>query len=80
MITRCFGDFVAVNHLTFSIAEGELVGFLGANGAGKTTTLRMILDILRPTSGTIEVLGDPPDARRPPKSVSCPRSAGSIAA
>ncbi len=59
-VTRCFGDFVAVDHLTFSIAEGEVVGFLGANGAGKTTTLRMILDILRPTSGAIEVLGGPP--------------------
>src|SRR5579863_4441865 len=59
-VTRRFGDFVAVNNLTFSIDEGQVVGFLGANGAGKTTTLRMILDILRPTSGTIEVLGGPP--------------------
>lgn len=66
-VTRCFGDFVAVNHLTFSIAEGELVGFLGANGAGKTTTLRMILDILRPTSGTIEVLGGPPGRAKAPE-------------
>jgi ABC-2 type transport system ATP-binding protein len=59
-VTRSFGDFVAVDNLTFSIDEGQVVGFLGANGAGKTTTLRMILDILRPTSGTIEVLGGPP--------------------
>jgi ABC-2 type transport system ATP-binding protein len=59
-VTRCFGDCVAVNNLSFSIDEGEVVGFLGANGAGKTTTLRMILDILRPTSGTIDVLGGPP--------------------
>jgi ABC-2 type transport system ATP-binding protein len=59
-VTRLFGDFIAVDHLTFSIDEGQVVGFLGANGAGKTTTLRMILDILRPTSGTIEVLGGPP--------------------
>lgn len=66
-VTRCFGDFLAVNHLTFSIAEGELVGFLGANGAGKTTTLRMILDILRPTSGTIEVLGGPPGRAKAPE-------------
>jgi ABC-2 type transport system ATP-binding protein len=66
-VTRCFGDFVAVDHLTFSIAEGELVGFLGANGAGKTTTLRMILDILRPTSGTIEVLGGPPGRAKAPE-------------
>ena len=59
-VTRCFGDVVAVNNLSFSIDDGQVVGFLGANGAGKTTTLRMILDILRPTSGTIEVLGGPP--------------------
>ena len=66
-VTRRFGDFVAVEHLTFSIAEGELVGFLGANGAGKTTTLRMILDILRPTSGAIEVLGGPPGRSKAPE-------------
>src|ERR1700722_10353518 len=59
-VTKQFGDFVAVSGLSFSIDEGEVVGFLGANGAGKTTTLRMILDILRPTSGTIQVLGGPP--------------------
>src|SRR6202521_2721552 len=59
-VTRRFGDFVAVKDLSFSIDEGQVVGFLGANGAGKTTTLRMILDILRPTSGTIQVLGGPP--------------------
>jgi ABC-2 type transport system ATP-binding protein len=59
-VTRRFGDFVAVNDLSFTIGEGQVVGFLGANGAGKTTTLRMILDILRPTSGTIDVLGGPP--------------------
>ena len=59
-VTRRFGDFVAVSDLSFSIDSGHVVGFLGANGAGKTTTLRLILDILRPSSGTIEVLGGPP--------------------
>ncbi len=59
-VTRSFGDFVAVDNLSFSIDEGQVVGFLGANGAGKTTTLRMILDIVRPSSGRIEVLGAPP--------------------
>lgn len=59
-VTRRFGDFVAVDNLSFSADDGQVVGFLGANGAGKTTTLRMILDILRPTSGAIEVLGGPP--------------------
>ena len=59
-VTRRFGDAVAVRDLSFSLDAGQIVGFLGANGAGKTTTLRMILDILRPTSGRIEVLGGPP--------------------
>jgi len=59
-VTKRFGDFVAVDNLSFSIGDGQVVGFLGANGAGKTTTLRMILDILRPTSGAIEVFGGPP--------------------
>jgi ABC-2 type transport system ATP-binding protein len=59
-VTRRFGDSVAVRNLSFSIDSGDVVGFLGANGAGKTTTLRMILDILRPSSGTIEVLGGAP--------------------
>jgi ABC-2 type transport system ATP-binding protein len=59
-VTRCFGDFAAVRDLSFSIDGGHIIGFLGANGAGKTTTLRMILDILRPSSGAIEVLGGPP--------------------
>ena len=59
-VTRRFGDFVAVKDLSFSMEQGKVVGFLGADGAGKTTTLRTILDILRPTSGRIEVLGGPP--------------------
>jgi ABC-type glutathione transport system ATPase component len=63
-VTRRFGDFVAVRDLSFSIDSGHVVGFLGPNGAGKTTTLRMILDILRPSSGTIEVLGGPPGRQK----------------
>src|SRR5579862_5125083 len=59
-VTRRFGDVVAVKDLSFSLDAGQVVGFLGANGAGKTTTLRMVLDILRPTSGAIAVLGGPP--------------------
>ena len=59
-VTKRFGHFVAVDNLGFTVDDGQIVGFLGANGAGKTTTLRMILAILRPTSGTIEVLGGPP--------------------
>jgi ABC-2 type transport system ATP-binding protein len=59
-VTRRFGDVTAVKDLSFAIESGQVVGFLGANGAGKTTTLRMMLGILRPSSGIIEVLGGPP--------------------
>ena len=55
-----FGEFTAVQDLSFDVPEGGVFGFLGANGAGKTTSLRMALDILRPTTGRIEVLGQPP--------------------
>lgn len=50
-------DFTAVNNISFSINAGEVVGILGPNGAGKTTTIHMLLDILTPTSGTIEYFG-----------------------
>ncbi len=56
-VTRTFGPIVAVDHLTLSVQPGEVVGFIGPNGAGKTTTIRMILDYVRPTTGTIRVLG-----------------------
>ncbi len=59
MVKR-FGDFTAVNDLSFSVPEGGIFGFLGGNGAGKTTSLRMALDIIRPTSGRIEILGKAP--------------------
>jgi ABC-2 type transport system ATP-binding protein len=62
-VTKRFDAFTAVDELSFEVPEGGIFGFLGANGAGKTTTLRMALDILRPTSGTIEVLGRPPGRR-----------------
>jgi ABC-2 type transport system ATP-binding protein len=59
-VTKRFGDFTAVDGLTFAVPEGSVFGFLGGNGAGKTTSLRMALDLLRPSSGWIEVLGRPP--------------------
>lgn len=59
-VTKRFGDVTAVNDLSFSVREGEVFGFLGGNGAGKTTSLRMVLDIIRPTSGSISVLGRSP--------------------
>lgn len=51
-LTCRFGDFTAVDDVSFQVAGGEVVGLLGANGAGKTTTIRMLLGLLRPTSGT----------------------------
>jgi ABC-2 type transport system ATP-binding protein len=59
-VTKRFGDFTAVDGLSFAVPEGGVFGFLGGNGAGKTTSLRMTLDIIRPTSGRIEVMGGPP--------------------
>lgn len=56
-INKSYGDFKAVNNLNLTIPEGSICGFLGPNGAGKTTTLRMILDIIKPTDGTINILG-----------------------
>src|SRR5512147_556933 len=56
-LTRRFGDFVAVDRLTFDVRQGEIFGFLGANGAGKSTTIRMLCGLLKPTSGTALVGG-----------------------
>jgi ABC-2 type transport system ATP-binding protein len=56
-LTKRFDDVMAVDGLSFSVARGEIVGILGANGAGKTTTLQMILGLVRPTSGRIEIFG-----------------------
>ncbi len=59
-VTKDFGDKRAVDDLSFAVRDGEVFGFLGGNGAGKTTSLRMVLDIIRPTSGRIEILGRAP--------------------
>jgi len=56
-LTKKFGDFTAVDHITFTIPRGEIFGFLGPNGAGKTTTMRMLLGLLQPTEGEARVLG-----------------------
>jgi len=56
-VTKFYGDFRAVDDVSFSLPTGSIYGFLGPNGAGKTTTLRMILDIIRPSSGAITILG-----------------------
>jgi ABC-2 type transport system ATP-binding protein len=59
-LTKHFGDFIAVNHVNFSVDEGEIFGWLGPNGAGKTTTIRMLLGLMKPTSGKMSVLGYDP--------------------
>ncbi len=66
-LTKQFGDFTAVDCVTFNIRSGEIFGFLGPNGAGKTTTIRILLGLLRPTSGDATVLGY--DVEREPKEI-----------
>jgi ABC-2 type transport system ATP-binding protein len=56
-LTRRFGDFVAVDHISFAVNAGEIVGYLGPNGSGKTTTIRMLLGLLKPSEGSASVLG-----------------------
>jgi ABC-2 type transport system ATP-binding protein len=56
-LTKQFGDFTAVNDLHLSVEPGSIFAFLGANGSGKSTTIRMLIGLLRPTSGSIEVDG-----------------------
>lgn len=58
-VSKRYGDFTAVDQINLSIPQGSVYGFLGPNGAGKTTTIRMILDIIRPDEGEIQVLGRP---------------------
>ncbi|MGE0593853.1 MAG: ATP-binding cassette domain-containing protein [Vicinamibacterales bacterium] len=68
-LTRRFGDFTAVDDLSFSVGRGEIFGFLGSNGAGKSTTIRMLCGLLRPSSGTavvggVDVGADPEGVKR----------------
>ena len=54
-LLKTFGDFVAVDHVSFHVEPGEIFGFLGSNGAGKSTTIRMLCGLLRPTAGQARV-------------------------
>lgn len=56
-VSKTYGEFTAVNDVSLSIPKGSIYGFLGPNGAGKTTTIRMILEIVRPSAGSISILG-----------------------
>ena len=66
-LTRRFGDFTAVDAITFEVGTGEVFGFLGANGAGKTTAIKMLIGLLAPTSGQARVAGF--DVLRQPEEV-----------
>jgi len=57
-VVKSFVDKVAVDDLSFSVAQGEMFGLIGPNGAGKTTTIRMMMDILKPDSGEVTILGE----------------------
>lgn len=59
-LTKKFGDFTAVNDISFNVEKGEIFGFLGPNGAGKSTTIKMLTTLLHPSSGTIEIDGHDP--------------------
>lgn len=56
-LTKKFGDFTAVDHVSFTVSAGQVFGWLGPNGAGKTTTIRILLGLMKPTSGSTFVLG-----------------------
>jgi ABC-2 type transport system ATP-binding protein len=56
-LTKRFGDFIAVDRVSFEVPSGEVIGFLGPNGSGKTTTIRMLLGLIQPTAGMADVLG-----------------------
>jgi ABC-2 type transport system ATP-binding protein len=56
-LTKRFGNFTAVDSVNFTVQRGEIFGFLGPNGSGKTTTIRMMLGLMKPTAGSVEVLG-----------------------
>jgi ABC-2 type transport system ATP-binding protein len=56
-LSKDFGDVVAVDHVSFSVRRGEVLGYLGPNGSGKTTTMRMLLGLLHPSAGSAQILG-----------------------
>jgi len=63
-LCKTFGKLQAVNNLSFTVNQGDVYGFLGQNGAGKSTTIRMLLTLISPTSGSIELFGKPLETNR----------------
>ena len=63
-LVKKFGDFCAVDHISFEVSEGTIFGFLGPNGAGKTTTIKMLTTVLQPTSGMLRVDGFDPQKQQ----------------
>ncbi|WP_354667025.1 ATP-binding cassette domain-containing protein [Paenibacillus peoriae] len=61
-VHKKFGDYIALDNLSLEVSRGEIFGFLGLNGAGKTTTIKMLLAMLKPTSGKLYMLGEKVDA------------------
>jgi ABC-2 type transport system ATP-binding protein len=56
-LTKKFGNFTALDHVELTMDAGEICGFIGPNGAGKSTTIRVLLGMLKPTSGTVKIFG-----------------------
>ena len=61
-VTKKYGDKIAVNDVSFKVDRGDVFGYLGPNGSGKTTSIRMMLDLLRPTSGKVALFGEVPSS------------------
>ena len=66
-LTKKFGNFTAVDHVSFTVRPGEVLGYLGPNGSGKTTTIRMLCGLMKPTEGTARIMGI--DVTRDPEAV-----------
>ena len=64
LFSRKYKTVEAVKQISFSVEEGDIVGYIGANGSGKTTTLKMLSGLIRPTSGTVDVGGFVPSERK----------------
>ena len=73
-LTRRYGDLVALDDLSFSVAEGQMFGFVGPNGAGKTTAMRIVLGVLEADAGQVFWRGSPMDEQTRRRTATCPRT------